>query len=89
VRALLEIVDERIARRAGMDVGVDDRRHQRLAGETHARRAGRRLDVPRSHQRNARAVDHDGRVLDHLAVADDDAAALKYRYGGLRTEHEC
>jgi hypothetical protein len=71
-------VIERIARRAGVHVRVDDRRHHRLAGEADTRGAGRRLDRSRrADLRDAVVLHEEARVLDHLAVADDDAAAFE------------
>ena len=47
LRALTQIVDQRFSRGAQMHVGVDNRRHDRLAGEVHSHRAGGYLDAGR------------------------------------------
>ena len=79
IGAPLQVARERFARRAQMDVGVDQHRHHGLAGEAHARRAGRHADIGgRSGLHDPRALDDQGRVLDRgAAVAHDQARAFE------------
>ena len=67
-----------------MDVSVDDHRHHGLAGEIHARGAGRHANVGgRAGLGDLRAVHDQRRVLDHASVADDQPRAFE-RCDGLR-----
>ncbi len=86
VGAARQILRERVACLAGVNVCVDDRRHDRLTSKVHAIRAGRCLHVrSTSDLCDLPSVDDDGRVIDHAPVADDDARTFEDRRGVLRT----
>ena len=86
VGAALQVRDERRTLDAHVNVRVDDRRHDRLAGEAHARRAGRDGHVGGSAYGDEAIIAHEQRrVLDRpRAVADDDASAFERRHPGSR-----
>ena len=90
VRVALQVIDDRRAREvllarharllvrvAHVVVGIDDRGHDGLAREVHARRARRQRDLALSSDARNPVVLHEERgALDHAAVADDQALAL-------------
>ena len=77
--------DERFARRAEMDVGVDQHRHHGLAGEAHARGAGRHANVGgRAGLHDSRAVHDQCPVFDRASVAHDKPRAFEHGDAGLR-----
>src|SRR6185503_5089108 len=81
-RATLQVVNERLARLAQMVMGVDDRRHHGLAGQTHVPGARRDLYLAyRADLLEARAVHEDHGVLDGRApVAHDESCAHEGRH---------
>ncbi len=84
VGAQSQVPYERVARRAEMDVRVDQHRHHGLAGEIHARGARRHAHVGRLADLGDSCALHDQcRVLDHASVADDQPRAFE-RGDGLR-----
>jgi hypothetical protein len=70
---------------AGMAMRVDDRRHDGLAGEIDARRAGRKRHLAVSTDcREAAVLDDEGGILDGAAVANDESRAFEHRHGRAR-----
>ena len=83
VGAARQVLRQRVARLAGVDMCVHDGRHDRFASKVHAIRAGRRLYFSStSNLRDLPGVDDDGGVVDHAPIANDDPRTLED--GGTR-----
>ena len=76
---------------AEMSVGVDDRGHDRLAGEVDARRARRQRDVTlTADARELVVLDDERAVVDRRAVvAGNQARAFEEHRSGSRTRLAC
>ena len=79
MRAVGEVLEQGLARRARVHVRVHERGHDRLARDIDAGGAGRHGDrCRRSHVRDPWAFHDDRGVLEDLAVPNDDASAIEY-----------
>ena len=78
VPTLFQIANQPFAVPAQVHMGVDDRRHHRLAGEIDARGAGRDGHALAG-LHDLVAVDDQRRVLNDAAVADDEPHVLERR----------
>ena len=78
IAAHLQVADQPVADRAEMHMRVDDRRHDGLAGEVHARGAGRHGHALAGLD-DLVAVDDERRVLDDVAVTDNEPHAFERR----------
>ncbi len=80
VGAHLQVPDEHVAILAEMNVSIDDHRHDRLAREIDAPGAGGHANVaPPADLCDLFPVDHQGPVVDHAPVADDQPRAVVHR----------
>ena len=84
VRLPLQLIDERLARHRHVRMRVDDRRHDGLAGQIHASRTRRHLQLPsRADLGEPVVLDDERGILDgRAAVPDDEPRPFEHRHAG-------